>query len=109
MARLGSYGANYNVFGDGINTETTWNPNGVKGYTKIPASTPDGLSNTVFFTEMYATCQVESDVGDCRHQHVVPLQQLVAPDRLHECRIQGALGNHRLLPVPEVPGAARVE
>jgi prepilin-type N-terminal cleavage/methylation domain-containing protein len=57
---VGSYGANYNVFGDGINTETTWNPNGVKGYTKIPASSPDGLSNTVFFTEMYATCQLSS-------------------------------------------------
>jgi prepilin-type N-terminal cleavage/methylation domain-containing protein/prepilin-type processing-associated H-X9-DG protein len=53
-----SYGANYNVFGDGINTETTWNPSGVKGYTKIPASFPDGLSNTVFYTEMYATCRL---------------------------------------------------
>ena len=60
---VGSYGANYNVFGDGINTETTWNPNGVKGYTKIPASTPDGLSNTVFYTEMYATCRLSPTEG----------------------------------------------
>jgi prepilin-type N-terminal cleavage/methylation domain-containing protein len=60
---VGSYGANYNVFGDGINTETTWNPNGVKGYTKIPASTPDGLSNTVFFMEMYATCRLSPTEG----------------------------------------------
>jgi prepilin-type N-terminal cleavage/methylation domain-containing protein len=60
---VGSYGANYNVFGDGINTETTWNPNGVKGYTKIPSSTPDGLSNTVFYTEMYATCRLSPTEG----------------------------------------------
>jgi prepilin-type N-terminal cleavage/methylation domain-containing protein len=53
-----SYGANYNVFGDGINTETTWNTTGVKGYTRIPASFPDGLSNTIFYTEMYATCRL---------------------------------------------------
>ena len=60
---VGSYGANYNVFGDGINSETTWNPNGVKGYTKIPVSTPDGLSNTVFFTEMYSTCRLSPTSG----------------------------------------------
>jgi prepilin-type N-terminal cleavage/methylation domain-containing protein len=52
----GSYGANYNVFGDGWSTETSWNPGGVKGYTKIQASFPDGLSNTVFYTEMYGSC-----------------------------------------------------
>ena len=46
-----SYGANYNVFGDGWSTETEWNPGGVKGYTGIPASFPDGLSNTVFVGE----------------------------------------------------------
>lgn len=60
---VGSYGANYNVFGDGINSETTWNPNGVKGYTKIPSSTPDGLSNTVFYTEMFATCRLSPTSG----------------------------------------------
>src|SRR5262245_47847183 len=51
-----SYGANYNVFGDGVTTETPWVPGGVKGYTKIPSSFPDGLSNTVFYTEMFASC-----------------------------------------------------
>ncbi|MCI0463398.1 MAG: DUF1559 domain-containing protein [Gemmataceae bacterium] len=51
-----SYGANYNVFGDGVPTETTWNPAGVKGYTRIPSSFPDGLSNSVFYTEMYGSC-----------------------------------------------------
>ena len=51
-----SYGANYNVFGDGVSTETPWVPGAVKGYTTIPASFPDGLSNTVFYTEMYASC-----------------------------------------------------
>jgi prepilin-type N-terminal cleavage/methylation domain-containing protein len=59
-----SIGANYNVFGDGINSETTWNPKGVKGYTRIPASFPDGLSNSVFFTEMYASCVNKAPNGD---------------------------------------------
>ncbi len=60
---VGSYGANYNVFGDGINSETPWNPNGVKGYTRLPGSFTDGLSNTVFFTEMYSTCRLRSTEG----------------------------------------------
>jgi prepilin-type N-terminal cleavage/methylation domain-containing protein/prepilin-type processing-associated H-X9-DG protein len=66
-----SYGANYNVFGDGINSETTWNPSGVRGYTKIPASFSDGLSNTVFYTEMYATCRLtpESTVATSQWFH----------------------------------------
>jgi hypothetical protein len=51
-----SYGANYNVFADGWTTETPWNPSGLKGYIKIPAGCPDGLSNTLFYTEMYASC-----------------------------------------------------
>ena len=61
-AAASSYGANYNAFGDGITLDTatstsgSWNPNGVKAYTKIPSSFPDGLSNTIFFAEMYATC-----------------------------------------------------
>jgi len=58
-----SYGANYNVFGDGWSTETTWNPGGVKGYTQLPASFPDGLSNTVFYTEMFATCTTNGDLA----------------------------------------------
>ena len=59
----GSYGANWNVFGDGIITETPWNPIGPKGYTSIPASFPDGLSNTVFFIEMFATCVADGNPG----------------------------------------------
>lgn len=49
----GCYGANYLAFG---------NPNGtsdyfcVQGKTSIPRSFPDGLSNTVFFGEVYASC-----------------------------------------------------
>src|SRR5262249_19535225 len=58
-----SYGANYNVFGDGWSTETNWNPGGVRGYTRIPSSFPDGLSNTVFYTEMYATCTTNGDLA----------------------------------------------
>ncbi len=51
-----SYAANYNVFGDGWSTETPWNPGGVKGYTRIPSSFPDGLSNIIFYTEMFGSC-----------------------------------------------------
>jgi prepilin-type N-terminal cleavage/methylation domain-containing protein len=49
----GCYGANYYVFG---------NPNAgsdyacVQGRNSLPASIPDGLSNTVFFGEVYASC-----------------------------------------------------
>jgi prepilin-type N-terminal cleavage/methylation domain-containing protein len=48
-----SYGANYYVFG---------NPNGssdyscVQGSNALPRSIPDGLSNTIFFGEVYASC-----------------------------------------------------
>jgi len=58
-----SYGANYNVFGDGIVSESqtqnptaaAWNPNGPRGYNNFGAYT-DGLSNSIFYTEMYAAC-----------------------------------------------------
>ena len=50
-----SYGANYNVFGDGIVSEARWNPNGPSGYNNF-ASYTDGLSNSIFYTEMYAAC-----------------------------------------------------
>ncbi len=49
-----SYGANYYAFG---NPE---DPRGdhynVQGANRIPASFPDGLSNTIFFTEVFVTC-----------------------------------------------------
>jgi prepilin-type N-terminal cleavage/methylation domain-containing protein len=51
-----SVGANYNVFGDAGPTDPGWIPQGVKGYQRIPGSYPDGLSNTIFYTEMYAGC-----------------------------------------------------
>src|SRR5262249_5525120 len=51
-----SVGANYNVFGDAGPTDPGWIPQGVKGYQHIPGSYPDGLSNTIFYTEMYAGC-----------------------------------------------------
>jgi prepilin-type N-terminal cleavage/methylation domain-containing protein len=46
-----SYGGNYYVFGDPPNTRTY--PLGLK---PMYPSVPDGLSNTVFFAEMYGTC-----------------------------------------------------
>jgi prepilin-type N-terminal cleavage/methylation domain-containing protein len=45
----GNYGANYNVFGDPDRGT-------MEGAHKIPASFPDGTSNTIMFAEMYATC-----------------------------------------------------
>lgn len=57
-----SYGANYNVFGDGINSETSWNPSGLKGYKGLAAMT-DGTSNTIMFMEMYAGCVLFGSSG----------------------------------------------
>ncbi len=57
-----SYGANYNVFGDGINSETNWNPNGRKGYKGL-AGMSDGTSNTIMFMEMYAGCVLFGSTG----------------------------------------------
>jgi prepilin-type N-terminal cleavage/methylation domain-containing protein/prepilin-type processing-associated H-X9-DG protein len=52
-AAAASYGANYNVFGDGW---AEGSAGVVKGHTQIPHSFPDGLTNTVFYAEMYGTC-----------------------------------------------------
>ncbi len=55
---VGCYGANYLAFG---------NPNGssdfscVQGTAAIPSSFPDGLSNTVFFGEVYGSCSLSTD------------------------------------------------
>jgi prepilin-type N-terminal cleavage/methylation domain-containing protein len=43
------YGGNNYVFGNPTAGHT-------RGYVTIPASVPDGLSNTIFFAEMYGTC-----------------------------------------------------
>jgi prepilin-type N-terminal cleavage/methylation domain-containing protein len=56
-----SYGANYYVFG---------NPNAgsdyycVQGSNSLPASIPDGLSNTIFFGEVYAGCGLWGNAGN---------------------------------------------
>ncbi len=63
-AAASSYAANYNVFGDGWASEPrNAAPGIVRGYTRIPASFPDGLSNIVFYTEMYGTCAVNGNLG----------------------------------------------
>jgi prepilin-type N-terminal cleavage/methylation domain-containing protein len=46
---IGNYAANYLVFGD-TTAHTT------EGAARLPSSIPDGLSNTIFFTERYGTC-----------------------------------------------------
>jgi hypothetical protein len=47
------YGANYFVFG---NPDAGSDAFRVQGDHRIPASFPDGLSNTIFFTEVFVTC-----------------------------------------------------
>ncbi|MCC7337592.1 MAG: DUF1559 domain-containing protein [Pirellulaceae bacterium] len=60
-AAAGSYAANINVFGDGIVSETGW-AQFPKPYNKFGSIT-DGLSNSVFFGEMFATCSVDGDLA----------------------------------------------
>jgi len=48
-----SYAANYFVFGNPSAGSDAFR---VQGDHRIPASFPDGLSNTIFFTEVYVTC-----------------------------------------------------
>ncbi len=45
----GNYGANYFAFGNALKRD-------VQGSNVLPGSFPDGISNTVFFGEMYSTC-----------------------------------------------------
>jgi prepilin-type N-terminal cleavage/methylation domain-containing protein len=45
------YGANNYVFGNPTNASMP-----TRGYISIPAAVPDGLSNTIFFAEMFGTC-----------------------------------------------------
>jgi prepilin-type N-terminal cleavage/methylation domain-containing protein len=49
----GCYGANYLVFGDPSQGSDYYC---VQGSNSIPRSFPDGLSNTIFFGEVYASC-----------------------------------------------------
>jgi hypothetical protein len=52
----GNYAANYLVFGDPPNGST-------EGAAKIPASFPDGTSNTIAFAERYMNCVRGGDVN----------------------------------------------
>jgi prepilin-type N-terminal cleavage/methylation domain-containing protein/prepilin-type processing-associated H-X9-DG protein len=51
----GNYGANYYVFGNPPARST-------QGQNTIPGSFPDGVSETIFFAEMYATCGTSGDL-----------------------------------------------
>jgi prepilin-type N-terminal cleavage/methylation domain-containing protein len=53
---VGNYGANYLVFGDPANGNT-------EGAATIPASFPDGTSNTVLFGERYGSCGMGPTMG----------------------------------------------
>jgi prepilin-type N-terminal cleavage/methylation domain-containing protein len=51
---IGNYSANYLVFGNHEIRST-------EGAARMPASIPDGLSNTIFYTERYGTCGLSGD------------------------------------------------
>jgi prepilin-type N-terminal cleavage/methylation domain-containing protein/prepilin-type processing-associated H-X9-DG protein len=51
-----SVAGNYYVFGDPVKGVTY-------GAARLPASIPDGLSNTVFFAEVYGTCGSGDDIN----------------------------------------------
>jgi prepilin-type N-terminal cleavage/methylation domain-containing protein len=53
-----SYGANVLVFGNG---NATTDSDAVQGKAILPNSVPDGLSNTVFFGEVYGGCSLSPD------------------------------------------------
>jgi prepilin-type N-terminal cleavage/methylation domain-containing protein len=52
------YSANYLVFG---NPNAGSDSSGVQGSNNLPASIPDGLSNTIFFGEIYGSCSLSTD------------------------------------------------
>ncbi|HEV3143781.1 MAG TPA: DUF1559 domain-containing protein [Gemmataceae bacterium] len=54
----GNYGGNFYIFGD-PKTGRTYGEN------RIPASIPDGTSNTIFFAEMYGTCGNFGTINPC--------------------------------------------
>jgi prepilin-type N-terminal cleavage/methylation domain-containing protein len=57
----GCYSANYLVFG---NPSAGSDYYCVQGSSRLPASVPDGLSNTIFFGEIYASCSLSTDPGN---------------------------------------------
>jgi prepilin-type N-terminal cleavage/methylation domain-containing protein len=52
-----SYAANFLVFGQ---TDGSYQPVSYQGACRIPASIPDGTSNTILFAERYAVCVLDS-------------------------------------------------
>ncbi|HKB42427.1 MAG TPA: DUF1559 domain-containing protein [Gemmataceae bacterium] len=52
---FGSYGANYQVFGD-PDIGDTHDQRNMQGFAKIPSAFPDGTSNTILFAEKYSAC-----------------------------------------------------
>ncbi|OAI39059.1 hypothetical protein AYO40_06120, partial [Planctomycetaceae bacterium SCGC AG-212-D15] len=56
-----SYGANYYAFGNP--TDTRGDSFNVQGRNSLSCSFPDGLSNTIFFTELYVTCGSSGDLS----------------------------------------------
>jgi prepilin-type N-terminal cleavage/methylation domain-containing protein len=55
-----NYGANYYVFGDPTAETASLRVQGDNGFRRIK----DGLSNTIFFGELYATCGVSGDIDN---------------------------------------------
>jgi prepilin-type N-terminal cleavage/methylation domain-containing protein/prepilin-type processing-associated H-X9-DG protein len=56
----GCYGANYYIFGNpGGNSDAVC----VQGANTLPRSVPDGLSNTILFGEVYASCGLWGDAS----------------------------------------------
>ncbi len=53
---VGNYGANYLVFGHPLTGST-------EGAATIPATLPDGTSNTMLYTERYGTCGMSPPLG----------------------------------------------
>ncbi len=111
---IGNYAANYLVFGDTV-AHTT------EGAARLPSSIPDGLSNTIFYTERYGTCgnmgaaDIPSTTGNlwsdsntswrpqfCMNGTVPPtgtytgcLLFQVAPDWLNDCDTRRAESPHQ--------------
>ena len=60
---VGSYAANYNVFGNPPAATVTAR---LEGVSRIPASVPDGTSKTVMLSERYGTCSSTGRQEDAR-------------------------------------------
>ena len=56
----GCYAANYYIFGNPNGADDSWC---VQGTNVLPRSIPDGLSNTLFFGEAYASCGLWGDAS----------------------------------------------